>query len=124
MIKMMVQVWKKAELSDEAFRQRWLVEHGELVRKHARAMGFVRYIQSHKISSAVKYRPRRLMLSLPAAAGNPQPMASRRWGGRARNPRARPWPQPLAGQPALHRKPMRMPSATDVDSAHFLPPKR
>lgn len=51
MIKMVVEVWKKAGLSDEAFARRWLVEHGALVRSHAEAMGFVRYIQSHKLPS-------------------------------------------------------------------------
>ncbi len=48
MIKMVVEVWKKDGMSDEAFARRWLVEHGALVKKHARAMGFLRYIQSHK----------------------------------------------------------------------------
>lgn len=51
MIKMVVEVWKKPGMTDEQFRQRWLVEHGNLVKKHARAMGFVRYIQSHKLPS-------------------------------------------------------------------------
>jgi hypothetical protein len=48
MIKMVVEVWKKPEMSMEAFEQRWLVEHGALVKTHAKAMGFVRYVQSHK----------------------------------------------------------------------------
>jgi uncharacterized protein (TIGR02118 family) len=52
MIKMVVEVWKKPGMSDEAFAKRWLVEHGALVRKHAKAMGFVRYVQSHKVPSA------------------------------------------------------------------------
>jgi uncharacterized protein (TIGR02118 family) len=51
MIKMVVEVWKKDGMSDQAFAQRWLVQHGELVKKHAKAMGFLRYIQSHKIPS-------------------------------------------------------------------------
>ncbi len=51
MIKMVVEVWKKPGMSDEAFARRWLVEHGALVKAHARAMGFVRYIQSHKLPS-------------------------------------------------------------------------
>lgn len=51
MIKMVVEVWKKPDMSDEAFARRWLVEHGKLVREHARAMGFVRYVQSHKLPS-------------------------------------------------------------------------
>ncbi len=52
MIKMVVEVWKKPGMTDEAFSQRWLVEHGGLVRKHAKAMGFLRYVQSHKRPSA------------------------------------------------------------------------
>ncbi|MES2492153.1 MAG: EthD domain-containing protein [Pseudomonadota bacterium] len=48
MIKMVVEVWKKPGMTDEAFSRRWLVEHGNLVRKHAKAMGFLRYVQSHK----------------------------------------------------------------------------
>lgn len=48
MIKMVVEVWKKPGMTDEQFARRWLVEHGALVRRHAAAMGFVRYVQSHK----------------------------------------------------------------------------
>jgi uncharacterized protein (TIGR02118 family) len=48
MIKMVVEVWKKPDMTDEAFSRRWLVEHGALVKKHAKVMGFVRYVQSHK----------------------------------------------------------------------------
>lgn len=51
MIKMVVEVWKKPDMTDEAFAQRWLVDHGNLVKKHAKSMGFLRYIQSHKIPS-------------------------------------------------------------------------
>ena len=48
MIKMVVEVWKKEGMTDAAFTRRWLVEHGALVKQHAKAMGFLRYIQSHK----------------------------------------------------------------------------
>ncbi len=51
MIKMVVEVWKKPDMSDDAFARRWLVEHGALVKAHASAMGFLRYIQSHKLPS-------------------------------------------------------------------------
>lgn len=51
MIKMVVEAWKLPGMSDEDFRARWLNEHGDLVRKCADAMGFVRYVQSHKIES-------------------------------------------------------------------------
>ena len=49
MLKMVVEVWKKQGMTDAAFRERWLVQHGALVRKHAKAMGFLRYVQSHKL---------------------------------------------------------------------------
>jgi uncharacterized protein (TIGR02118 family) len=52
MIKMVVNVYRKPGMSKEVFDRRWLVEHGDLVRKHAKAMGFVRYIQSHRLPSA------------------------------------------------------------------------
>lgn len=52
MIKMVVEVWKKPGWTDKAFAERWLVEHGALVKKHAEAMGFRRYIQSHKLHAA------------------------------------------------------------------------
>ncbi|MET0546960.1 MAG: EthD domain-containing protein [Caulobacterales bacterium] len=51
MIKMVVEVWKRPDMTDEQFSRRWLVEHGALVKKHAKAMGFVKYIQSHKVPS-------------------------------------------------------------------------
>jgi hypothetical protein len=49
MIKMVVEVWKRPDMTDAQFRERWLGAHGALVREHGPAMGFVRYIQSHKI---------------------------------------------------------------------------
>ena len=52
MIKMVVEVWRKEGMSFEAFTRRWLNEHGALVKRHAEAMGFQRYIQSHKQPSA------------------------------------------------------------------------
>jgi hypothetical protein len=48
MIKMVVEVWRRPDMEWDEFTQRWLVEHGALVRKHAKAMGFLRYVQSHK----------------------------------------------------------------------------
>lgn len=51
MIKMVVEVWKKPGMTDAQFSRRWLVEHGALVKKHAKAMGFLRYIQNHKRAS-------------------------------------------------------------------------
>lgn len=51
MIKMVVDVWKRPDMTQDQFEQRWLIEHGALVKQHANAMGFVKYIQSHKIHS-------------------------------------------------------------------------
>ena len=51
MIKMIVEVWKRPDMTEEAFGRRWLVQHGALVKKHAKAMGFLRYVQSHKQAS-------------------------------------------------------------------------
>lgn len=51
MIKMVVEVWRRPDMSFEDFTQRWLGAHGALVKQHARAMGFVRYVQSHKQAS-------------------------------------------------------------------------
>lgn len=51
MIKMVVEVWKRPDMTQQAFEKRWLVEHGKLVKQYAKAMGFVRYVQSHKIPS-------------------------------------------------------------------------
>jgi hypothetical protein len=48
---MVVEVWRKAGMTQEAFEKRWLVEHGALVKQHAKAMGFLRYVQSHKLPS-------------------------------------------------------------------------
>src|SRR5271155_406651 len=51
MIKMICEVWRKAGMTQEAFEQWWLREHGTLVKQHAKAMGYVRYVQSHKVPS-------------------------------------------------------------------------
>lgn len=51
MIRMLVEVHKRPDFDDVAFYDRWRIEHGDLVRENARAMGFLRYIQSHRIAS-------------------------------------------------------------------------
>lgn len=48
MIKLVVEVWKKPKMSFHEFTLRWRDRHGALVKHHASAMGFVRYVQSHK----------------------------------------------------------------------------
>jgi hypothetical protein len=47
-VKMVVDVWKRPGLSPEEFSNRWLTEHGDLVRKQAKAMGFSKYVQNHR----------------------------------------------------------------------------
>lgn len=51
MIKMVVDVWKQAHLTQDQFEKRWLNEHGALVKHHAKALGFLKYVQSHKVPS-------------------------------------------------------------------------
>lgn len=50
MIKMLCQVPRKQGLSEGEFYPRYLHGHGDLVRVHARAMGFLRYVQAHRIA--------------------------------------------------------------------------
>lgn len=52
MLKMIVINWRKPEISLEEFNHHWYVNHGALVKQHAKAMGFLRYVQSHKIPNA------------------------------------------------------------------------
>ncbi|OWR00358.1 hypothetical protein CDQ91_06305 [Sphingopyxis witflariensis] len=49
MIKMLCQVPRKQGMSEAEFYPRYLHGHGDLVRNHAQAMGFLRYIQAHRI---------------------------------------------------------------------------
>lgn len=51
LVKMVVQVWKKPDMTTEAFQTRWREGHGDLVRENARAMGFLRYVQSYPVPS-------------------------------------------------------------------------
>lgn len=51
MIKMVVANWRRHDLTQEQFEARWRGAHAELAAECAKAMGFVRYVQSHKIPS-------------------------------------------------------------------------
>lgn len=51
MVKMVVQVWKHPDLTLPEYLDRWRIQHGNLVRQHAKPMGFLRYVQSHPIPS-------------------------------------------------------------------------
>lgn len=52
MIKMIVAAWRRSDFTQAQFEARWLGAHAKLVGECAKAMGFVRYIQSHKVPSA------------------------------------------------------------------------
>lgn len=52
MIKLVVPVWRRPNLTQAQFEARWRGAHADLVKECAKAMGFVRYVQSHKIPSA------------------------------------------------------------------------
>lgn len=52
LVKMVVQVWKKPDMTTEAFQTRWRVGHGDLVRENSRSMGFLRYVQSYPVPCA------------------------------------------------------------------------
>ena len=51
MIKMVAPAWRRPDFTQEQFEARWRGPHAKLVTEGAKAMGFVRYIQSHKIQS-------------------------------------------------------------------------
>ena len=51
MIKMIVQNWRRSDLTHEQFVARWRGKHAQLVTQCAKAMGMVRYVQSEKSAS-------------------------------------------------------------------------
>lgn len=51
MIKLVYIIRRRADFTPEAFRERWLVTHGPLVKQAANAIGARRYIQSHTIDT-------------------------------------------------------------------------
>jgi EthD domain len=51
LIKMLCQVPRKQGMSETEFYPRYRNGHGGLVRSHAQAMGFLRYVQAHRIES-------------------------------------------------------------------------
>lgn len=48
---MLCQVPRKQGMSEDEFYPRYLNGHGGLVRSHAQAMGFLRYVQAHRLAS-------------------------------------------------------------------------
>ena len=52
MIKMLCQVPRKQGMTENDFYTRYQNGHGALVRSYAEAMGFLRYVQAHRIGSA------------------------------------------------------------------------
>jgi hypothetical protein len=48
-VKMVVQNWKRPDLTFEQYSAHWRNVHGRLVREHGPDMGFRRYVQSHRV---------------------------------------------------------------------------
>jgi uncharacterized protein (TIGR02118 family) len=51
MLKMVVINFRKPGMTLEEFTRYWRTTHADLVRKHGRAMGFKKYVQSHLVPS-------------------------------------------------------------------------
>lgn len=51
MVKLVYIIRRRADFTPEAFRERWLVIHGPLVKAAAKAIRAVRYVQSHTIDT-------------------------------------------------------------------------
>jgi hypothetical protein len=51
MVKLVYCIRKRAELSEAEFHRYWLEDHAPRVRRHARALGAERYVQSHTLDS-------------------------------------------------------------------------
>lgn len=47
MVKLVFCLRRRADLTQEAFASYWLTVHGPLVRRHAAALGILRYVQTH-----------------------------------------------------------------------------
>ena len=53
MIKLVYCIRKRADVSEEEFHRYWLEEHGPRVRRHAKALGADRYVQSHNLRAPI-----------------------------------------------------------------------
>lgn len=69
LVKMVVEVARLPDFPAEEFAERWRVAHGDLVREQSRAMGFLRYVQSHVVASAGLDRMREAHGWLPVMDG-------------------------------------------------------
>jgi len=52
MIKLVYCVKRREDISEEDFRTYWLEKHGPLVRSYAKALGAIRYVQSHTLPNS------------------------------------------------------------------------
>ncbi len=53
MIKLVYCVCRRPDLTEEAFRKYWLEQHAPLVRSVAKAIGAIRYVQSHTVQPEI-----------------------------------------------------------------------
>jgi len=51
-VKMIVQNWKRPDLSFEEYSRHWRTVHARLLRDHGPQMGFRRYVQSHRVDGS------------------------------------------------------------------------
>ena len=51
-VKVVVDIWKRPDLSAAEFSARWRMQHADLVRQHATALGICRYVQNHRDPNA------------------------------------------------------------------------
>ena len=66
MLKVTFCLHRRAELSREAFQRYWRETHAPLVRSHAKAIGIMRYVQTHT-------GPDELSAALRSSRGGPEP---------------------------------------------------
>jgi hypothetical protein len=51
-VKMVIDIWKHADLSGAEFSARWRTKHADLIRQHASALGISKYVQNHRDPAA------------------------------------------------------------------------
>lgn len=69
MVKLTYVIRRRSDVAPEAFRRYWLERHGPLVRRHAAALGAVRYVQSHTLETPLNEALRASRGAAPAYDG-------------------------------------------------------
>jgi uncharacterized protein (TIGR02118 family) len=79
MIKLTYCIRRRADVEPRAFRRYWREHHAPLVQRHARALGAVRYVQSHTLDTQLNDALRASRGAAPAYDG----LTEVWWGSRA-----------------------------------------